>query len=198
MGMNSTQTLIKSSSITLTGSLNFLKLSYICNKYQPSKPSYKAAPKNWNTWVTHLTIVWTLNWTKFDSTVPFRIVRPSRVTGTVDVAQIGCLSHVTERLAGRKASFGTFGALCGAQAPREMDENSGDVTGPCDCGWSQNFVQPVPGHTPGRTIQNGTVSVLSGPNKLVIWLFQQLLIFVYFITTRNQSQSNKQEQEICQ
>ena len=63
------------------------------------------------------------------------------------------------------------------------------------------FIDPIPSNNPTHfsidLIVLLTVSVLS-PNKLVTWLFQQLLIFVYFITTSTQSQSNKQEQEICQ
>ena len=45
------------------------------------------------------------------------------------MAKIGRLSHVTERLAGGKTSFGTSGTLHGAQAPREMAEILFNVTG---------------------------------------------------------------------
>jgi len=55
-------------------------------------------------------------------TVVFLIVRPSRVTGPLDVAEIGRLSRVTRRLAAVAAWFITSGALRGAQAPRAMAE----------------------------------------------------------------------------
>jgi len=35
-----------------------------------------------------------------DNTVSFHSIRPSRVTGLVAMAEIGCLSHVTGSLAG--------------------------------------------------------------------------------------------------
>ena len=44
------------------------------------------------------------------------------------MAEIGRLSRVTERLADGKTSFGTFGELHGAQAPREMTEILCNVT----------------------------------------------------------------------
>ena len=92
-------------------------------------------------------------------TVPFKSIRPSRVTSQVDVAEIGCLSQVTGWVAGCDRPIKTVAQPWpnfGYQILAEFWRVSQVQT------WSgriQNFVHRVTGHTPGRTDLNGTVPV---------------------------------------
>ena len=86
------------------------------------------------------------------STVPFRIVRPSRIT--VDMDEIGHLSRVTDKVAdgpGRQINL---------SEPKKKSDwpNFGSCpTSQASCLW-RKFVQPVTDHTPGRTIHCTTVT----------------------------------------